>query len=72
MLFLYVYSILGMAIFGNITLGEELNENANFQTFPSAFMLLFRVSSGEAWPALLLDSTLSSKDLLINCINKPD
>jgi len=56
MLFLYLYSILGVFLFAEVKLQEHLNEHANFQNFWSAFLTLFRVSTGEGWNFIMLDA----------------
>uniref|UniRef100_A0A672LR62 Voltage-dependent L-type calcium channel subunit alpha n=1 Tax=Sinocyclocheilus grahami TaxID=75366 RepID=A0A672LR62_SINGR len=45
-------------MFGKIALvdGTEINRNNNFQTFPQAVLLLFRVATGEQWPKVMLAS----------------
>lgn len=42
LLCMFIYAIIGMNLFGAMKLGEDLNYNANFQTFPLAMLLLFR------------------------------
>ncbi|KAL2104069.1 hypothetical protein ACEWY4_000937 [Coilia grayii] len=55
----FIYSVVGMQIFGKIALvdGTEINRNNHFQTFPSAVLLLFRCATGEGWHRIMLDST---------------
>uniref|UniRef100_A0A3P8NRE6 Voltage-dependent L-type calcium channel subunit alpha n=1 Tax=Astatotilapia calliptera TaxID=8154 RepID=A0A3P8NRE6_ASTCA len=42
----FIYSVVGMQIFGKIALvdGTQVNRNNNFQTFPQAVLMLFRVT----------------------------
>jgi voltage-dependent calcium channel L type alpha-1D len=42
LLFWYVYAILGVFLFSTIKLQEHLNDHANFQNFPTAFLTLIR------------------------------
>ncbi|KAL4645856.1 dihydropyridine-sensitive L-type skeletal muscle calcium channel subunit alpha-1-like [Arapaima gigas] len=44
------------AVFGKIALvdGTQINRNNNFQTFPQAVLILFRVATGEAWQEVML------------------
>ncbi|CDW88224.1 voltage-gated ion channel superfamily [Stylonychia lemnae] len=65
-LFLYIYSILGVQIFATVKLQGELDENANFQTFGIAFLTLIRCSTGEAWNAIMIDST-RQKSAIFDC-----
>ncbi|TRY66853.1 hypothetical protein DNTS_033024 [Danionella cerebrum] len=54
----FIYAVIGMQMFGKVALddGTEINRNNNFQTFPQAVLLLFRVATGERWPKIMLDS----------------
>jgi len=42
-LLLFVYSVVGMQLFGNVRYGKYLGPNVNFRTFPVALITLFRV-----------------------------
>ncbi|XP_063064429.1 dihydropyridine-sensitive L-type skeletal muscle calcium channel subunit alpha-1-like [Engraulis encrasicolus] len=55
----FIYSVVGMQIFGKIALvdGLEINRNNHFQTFPSAVLLLFRCATGEGWHRIMLASS---------------
>ena len=57
LLFLYIFSVLGVFLFAEIQLQENLNEHANFQTFGFAFLALVRCSTGEGWNFLMIDSS---------------
>ncbi|KAG1973754.1 calcium channel, voltage-dependent, L type, alpha 1S subunit, b [Pimephales promelas] len=54
----FIYAVIGMQMFGKIALvdGTEINRNNNFQTFPQAVLVLFRVATGEQWPKIMLAS----------------
>ena len=54
-LFIYLYSVLGVFSFASVKLNNELNEHANFQSFGTAAMTLFRIATGEAWNQLMFD-----------------
>lgn len=41
-LVMFIYSILGMSLFGKFGPGGALDEIVNFETFPQAYLLLFR------------------------------
>lgn len=43
----------GVLLLGNIQLQAHLNEHANFQTFPNAMLLLFRVATGDDWAGIM-------------------
>uniref|UniRef100_A0A674MR17 Voltage-dependent L-type calcium channel subunit alpha n=1 Tax=Takifugu rubripes TaxID=31033 RepID=A0A674MR17_TAKRU len=53
----FIYAVVGMQIFGKIAVvdGTYINRNNNFQTFPQAVLLLFRLcATGEAWHEVML------------------
>ena len=58
-LLLFLYAIIGISQFSMITLQEGLNHHANFQDFVTAFLLLMRASTGEAWNMLMFDAARS-------------
>lgn len=45
----------GVLLFGHVAWGQDLNQHANFTTFPRALLLLFRVATGDNWAVLLRD-----------------
>jgi hypothetical protein len=65
----YMYAIIGMALFGNVRRGYSgdnmggnparstgnLNAYSNFETFPVAFLTLFRSYTGENWNYIMTD-----------------
>ena len=52
----FVYSIVGMQFFAKVPLedGTGIDVNNNFQTFPSAMLLLLRCSTGENWQLMMM------------------
>lgn len=48
----FVFAVLGTKLFGTVPHGRCLGRHANFETFPTAFLTLFRVSTGEDWHCL--------------------
>jgi len=58
----FIFTALGINLFGNVRLIGELNFNANFQKFGLSMMLLMRCSSGEAWPSVMGDLQNSGQD----------
>lgn len=54
-LFLFMFSILGMNLFAKIQEQTFLNSNVNFQTFMTSFLSLFISCTGENWPYLMAD-----------------
>ena len=52
----FIYAIVGMQLFGAITLdpGTALNRHNHFRNVFDAFLMLFRCSTGEAWPDIMM------------------
>eukprot|EP00759_Apiculatamorpha_spiralis_P022805 PhF_6_TR26709/c0_g1_i1/m.39046/K04853/CACNA1F; voltage-dependent calcium channel L type alpha-1F len=48
-LVIFVYAIIGVNIFSHIARQGELTHVANFETFGTAFLILIRMTTGEAW-----------------------
>ena len=46
MLFLFVFSVLGVSIFQDVAFGDFISRHANFQTLPVAYLTLFRCATG--------------------------
>ena len=54
-LFLFLYAVLGVALFAPVKLQGTLDVHANFQTFGLAVQTLFRMATGESWHELMYD-----------------
>jgi len=62
-LFLVLFSILGMNLFGMASQEEDtLNGHGNFKNFWVSFMTLFRASTGEAWNEIMHDLSKDESD----------
>ncbi|KAH9121259.1 hypothetical protein LEN26_010739 [Aphanomyces euteiches] len=59
-LLLYIFSILGRQLFGTTKLGEYLNDDLNFRTFSSSFLLLFGIMAGGDWNFVMTDCMIST------------
>ena len=55
-LFLFLFAVLGVYLFAEVKLQTGLNRHANFQTFHSAVITLFRMSTGEGWQEIMYDA----------------
>lgn len=55
-LFLFIYGVLAVQFFGGVKLQHELNIHANFQTFGTAMLTLFRMSTGEDWNLIMFEA----------------
>jgi hypothetical protein len=66
-LFLVLFSILGMSLFGTAKYPEDgtLDVHGNFQTFWRSFITLFRASTGEAWNEIMHDLAKTEQDYFV-------
>lgn len=55
-LFLFVFSILGVTLFAEVKLQDTMDRHANFQNFGLALLTLFRVATGEGWVDIMFDA----------------
>jgi len=53
---LSMYALLGMHLFGGVRHGAFINDDANFCTFGTAALTLFRCSTGEGWNGIMHDA----------------
>jgi len=54
-LFIFVFAVMGMSLFGKVKHGNFLDDHANFETFPTAVVTLFRITTGESWNGIMHD-----------------
>lgn len=52
----FIFSILGVFLFGSIKSGWVIDENTNFSDFHHSFELLFRCATGEDWYRFMFDT----------------
>lgn len=73
MLLIFMFSIIGMAMFSLIDLdgAAEMGPHVNFQTFGNSFLTLIRCATGEAWNSIMLDSA-QSRSLYYQCVEEED
>lgn len=57
----FIASVLGVFLFKDITEGTIISSETNFSNFHSAFILLFRSSTGEDWYKLMFDVSRNNK-----------
>lgn len=62
LLLLTLFSILGTSLFSTCKAGLTLDEHTNFKNFISAFITLFRASTGEAWNEIMHDLSRTPQD----------
>jgi hypothetical protein len=53
LLFIFMYSILGMIVFGTVKRNGLMNFYINFENFYNAFMTLFIVATGDSWNSIM-------------------
>lgn len=64
----FIYSVLGVFLYKDITQGVVINELVNFANFGNAMIALFRSSTGENWHLLMFDTMKTEP----NCTPKVD
>ena len=69
-LLIYVYSIIGINLFGTVTIHGAMNSYANFQNFPNAFLTLIRCATGEGWNELM-SAFMDERSVSMKCIYNP-
>eukprot|EP00347_Sterkiella_histriomuscorum_P011811 403371009 len=70
LLLLYLYSIVGVILFGDVMRNGLLTDNLNYETFPNAFITLFSISTGDAWDQVMA-ATIRSRSIDYQCIENP-
>ena len=55
-LFLFLFSVLGVSLFAEVKNQSDLDRNANFENFGRAALTLLRVATGEGWVGIMHDS----------------
>jgi len=55
MLLFYIFAVLGMSLFGSVQQQTYLNEESNFESFPTALLTLIRVLTFDSWSGLMED-----------------
>jgi len=55
LLIAFIYSILGVELFAYVKFQDNITIDANFATFSTSFMTLFRCSTGEGWNFIMDD-----------------
>ena len=66
MLIFFMFSILGVFMFGDVKSGEVIDDLKNFNNFFNAFILLFAVSTGEDWNKIMYDCSRLPPDCVPN------
>ncbi|KAK3751456.1 hypothetical protein QZH41_000742 [Actinostola sp. cb2023] len=71
-LVIFIYSIIGMSLFGHVKKTDPLNEVVNFEYFSSSFLLLFRIMTSAGWNDILSPLMIQPPDCDPNYKNLPN
>lgn len=52
---LFIYAALGLNLFSQVMLQDQLSEKNNFQNFGQAMILLMRCATGEDWNLVMYE-----------------
>jgi hypothetical protein len=66
LLILYIYSILGMELFGKIKRSDPFSDSLNFENFQNAFSALWAVVTGDGWSKIMF-SSIRQFSILFQC-----
>ena len=65
-LFLFIYAVLGVQLYGTVQAGDALEgegkTHAHFGNFQAALSLVFRMTTGEDWQAIMHDCAIGPAD----------
>jgi len=64
MLIFFIFSVLGVFIFGNVKEGVVLDDYMNFNNFGQAMIILLRISTGEEWNLIMYDLMHTGDDCI--------
>jgi len=51
----FIYAVMGVQLFAYVKLGDALNDQANFQNFWGAMLMLMRSATGENWNGVMYE-----------------
>ena len=57
----FVYAVLGMELFSGVVWGDYLNTEANFCSFGTAALTMFRCATGEDWNGIMHDAMVTEE-----------
>ena len=61
-IFIFIYAVVGVALFTNVKHQETITEYMNFHSFFSTVALLVRVSTGEGWAGAMHDCQITGEE----------
>jgi hypothetical protein len=65
----FIFSVLGVFFFKDITSGDMIDDYMNFTNFSMSLMMMLRLSTGEDWPTVMYDCMNTDPDCIpgVNC-----
>ncbi len=70
LLIMYIYTIAGVLIFGQVQRNGKLSDNLNFESFEKGALTLFVIATTDAWPDIAA-SCLKTRSLDYDCVDNP-
>ena len=70
LLFIFIYSVLGMLLFGEVKRNGLMSDHINFENFLNSFITLFIAATGDSWDAMMGDFATVRKTSN-QCIKEP-
>ncbi len=67
LLFIFIFTVLGVQLYAAVGFYGSLDAHANFQSFGTGLLTLFRFATGEGWPQFMAD-VAHKRD---NCVDYP-
>ena len=65
----FIFSVLGVFLFKDITSGTQIDGYMNYSNFTMSLMMMLRLSTGEDWPMVMYDCMNTKADCIpkVNC-----
>ena len=65
----FIFSVLGVFFFKDITSGTQIDGYMNYSNFTMSLMMMLRLSTGEDWPMVMFDCMNTKDDCIpgVNC-----
>lgn len=70
LLIMYMYAIAGVILFGQVMRNDPLDESLNFETFSSAALALFIVTTTDGWTEIA-KACLKQREYDFPCVDNP-
>ncbi|POM57737.1 Hypothetical protein PHPALM_37711, partial [Phytophthora palmivora] len=67
LLLLFIYTTMGVQMFAKVTLSDNIDMHANFQSFGRGFLFMIRAATGESWDDCMHDFAASPE----GCVDDP-